>query len=140
PTGGAASLLRNVASALRSDLTVGNLETTLGSGGSSKCSAGSTSCFSFQAPPDTAAALRSAGFAAVNVANNHSDDYGLSGQEQTEAALRKAHLPHTGRPGQTTYLTRRGVKIALLGFAPYPYDQDLLDIPAAVALVRAAVT
>jgi poly-gamma-glutamate capsule biosynthesis protein CapA/YwtB (metallophosphatase superfamily) len=43
-----------------------------------------------------------------------------------------------GRPGQITYFTRNGIKIALLGFAPWSYDADALDIPAAEALVRQA--
>ena len=138
PPGGARTLMTDVTRQLQSDLTVGNLETTLGQGGSSKCSAGSTDCFSFQAPASTAVVLKKVGFDAVNVANNHSNDYGASGLAQTNAALHSAALPYTGRPGQTTYLTRHGVRIALLGFAPYEYDENLLDIPRAVALVRQA--
>ena len=138
PPGGARTLMTDVTRQLQSDLTVGNLETTLGQGGSSKCSAGSTDCFSFQAPASTAVVLKKVGFDAVNVANNHSNDYGASGLAQTNAALHSAGLPYTGRPGQTTYLTRHGIRIALLGFAPYEYDENLLDIPRAVALVRQA--
>jgi poly-gamma-glutamate capsule biosynthesis protein CapA/YwtB (metallophosphatase superfamily) len=140
PPGGARALLSSVVSGLRSDLAVGNLETTLGAGGSSKCSPSSTSCFRFQAPTSTAAALRQAGIAAVNVANNHSYDYGLAGQVQTSAALQSAHIAYTGRPGQTTYLGRHGIRIALLGFAPGNYNQNLLDLPAAVELVDRAST
>jgi Bacterial capsule synthesis protein PGA_cap len=140
PSGGAGALLAGVASALRSDLTVGNLETTLGSGRSSKCAPSSTSCFRFQAPTSTAAALRQAGIAAVNVANNHSYDYGLAGQQETSAALQSAHIAYAGRPGQTTYLGRHGIRIALLGFAPGNYNQNLLDLPAAVELVKEAST
>ncbi len=136
--GGAGALLAAVKPKLQSDLTVGNLETTLGAGGSEKCGANSTSCFSFQAPADTAVALRGVGFDAVNVANNHADDYGADGIAQTDAALNAAGLPYTGRPGQTTYVVGHGVKIALLGFAPYPYDANLLNIPAAEKRVREA--
>ena len=138
PPGGAATLLARLPRSLQSDLTVGNLETTLGTGGTKKCLAGSTQCFSFQAPASTAVALKRAGFGAVNLANNHGDDYGRSGQAQTGAALRAAKLAYTGRPGQTTYVERRGVKVALLGFAPYDYDDSLLDIPGAATRVRHA--
>jgi Bacterial capsule synthesis protein PGA_cap len=138
PPGGAAALLAHVAGSLRSDLTVGNLETTLGSGGTAKCSPGSTDCFSFQAPPSTARELKRLGFDAVNLANNHSNDYGTTGQAQTGAALRAAHLPYTGRPGMTTYVGVNGVKVALLGFAPYDYDDDLLNVVGAVVRVRKA--
>jgi poly-gamma-glutamate capsule biosynthesis protein CapA/YwtB (metallophosphatase superfamily) len=123
---------------LRSNLTVGNLETALGSSGVTKCAPHSKNCYAFQAPASSARAVRRAGFSAVNVANNHTDDAGAAGIRETDAALRAAHLRFTGRPGQTTYLHRRGIRIALLGFAPYDYDRSLLDIPAAVDAVRHA--
>jgi poly-gamma-glutamate capsule biosynthesis protein CapA/YwtB (metallophosphatase superfamily) len=138
PPGGVGSLFAGVAGDLHSSLTVGNLETALGSSGTTKCGAGSTECFAFQAPAASARAVRQAGFSAVNVANNHTDDAGAVGIQETDAALSAAHLRWTGRPGQTTYLVRHGIKIALLGFAPYSYDRNLLDIPAAAAAVRRA--
>ncbi len=138
PPGGAGTLLTAVTRYLHSDLTVGNLETALGSSGTTKCAPGEQNCYAFQAPASSASALRRAGFAAVNVANNHTDDAGPVGEQETDSALRAAHLRWTGRPGQTTYLVRNGIRIALLGFAPYSYDRNLLDIPAAVAAVRQA--
>jgi poly-gamma-glutamate capsule biosynthesis protein CapA/YwtB (metallophosphatase superfamily) len=72
------------------------------------------------------------------VANNHTDDAGAIGLQETDEALTAAHLSWTGRPGQITYLVRNGIKVALLGFAPYDYDSNLLDIPAAVAAVKQA--
>jgi poly-gamma-glutamate capsule biosynthesis protein CapA/YwtB (metallophosphatase superfamily) len=140
PPGGAGAVFADVGSDLHASLTVGNLETALGDSGVTKCPAHSTDCFAFQAPSDSAAAVRKAGFAAVNVANNHTDDAGPAGVRETDAAMKAAQLRWTGRPGQTTYLVRHGVKIALLGFAPYPYDGDLLNIPAAAAAVRTAAT
>ncbi len=118
------------------DVTLGNLEGTLSVGGQSKCAQlGAGSCFAFQAPPSTAFALRSLGFDLVNQANNHSLDYGPSGRAQTVAALKRAGVAYTGLPGQITYLQVKGLRVAFLGFAPYPYDANLLDIPAAKALV-----
>jgi poly-gamma-glutamate capsule biosynthesis protein CapA/YwtB (metallophosphatase superfamily) len=138
PAAGTGSLLDNVRPYLHSDLTVGNLESVLGDDPVTKCSPGETECYEFEAPPSTAADLRHDGFSAVNVANNHTMDAGLPGEESTNAALRAAGLLWAGRPGQITYLTRNDVKIALLGFAPWSYDANALDIPAAAALVRTA--
>ncbi len=138
PPGGATELFAGVASDLHSDLTVGNMETALGSSGTTKCGKGSSNCFAFQAPAAEALGVARAGFSAVNVANNHTDDAGPTGMAQTDAALRAARLLWTGRPGQITYTVRHGVRIALLGFAPYDYDSNLLNIPAAVAQVRQA--
>jgi poly-gamma-glutamate capsule biosynthesis protein CapA/YwtB (metallophosphatase superfamily) len=138
PPDGTGSLLDDVRPYLHSSLTMGNLESVLGDEPVTKCAPGETDCYEFEAPPATAADLRHDGFAAVNVANNHTMDAGVAGEASTDAALRTAGLAWTGRPGQITYLTRKGIKIALLGFGPWPYDANALDIPAAQALVRTA--
>jgi hypothetical protein len=140
PPGGVAGALGPVRGLLRGgDLTAGNLEGTLSVGGSSKCgSIGSAHCFAFQAPPSSAGALRSSGFGLLNQANNHSMDFGASGRAQTIAALDRAGIAHTGLPGEISVVRVDGVRVAFLGFAPYPFDADLLNIPRAVALVRHA--
>ena len=140
PPGGLAHALAPLRRTLHSaDLTLGNLEGTLSRGGASKCGGANTSvCFAFQAPPSVAGQLKSFGFDLVNQANNHSMDYGPSGRRQTIGALRRAGVAFTGLPGQITILRVRGRRIAFLGFAPYAYDANLLDIPAAQRLVQRA--
>jgi Bacterial capsule synthesis protein PGA_cap len=140
PPGGVYSAAAPMAATLRdADLTLGNLEGTLSVGGASKCGGPSGgNCFAFQAPPSTAFALRRLGFDLVNQANNHAQDFGPSGHAQTVAALQRAKLAWTGDPGQITYLTTHGVRVAFLGFAPYGYASNLDDIPAAEAMVRTA--
>lgn len=121
------------------DVTLGNLEGTLSTGGMSKCaSLPSGGCFAFQAPPSYAFALRRLGFDLVNQANNHSMDFGAPSRAQTVAALDRAGIAHTGLPGEITYLRANGVRVAFLGFAPYTSDANLLDIAGARALVRRA--
>jgi poly-gamma-glutamate capsule biosynthesis protein CapA/YwtB (metallophosphatase superfamily) len=140
PPGGLTRALAPVAGQLRAgDITLGNLEGTLSTGGVSKCGALPAGvCFGFQAPPSYAFALRKLGFGLVNQANNHSMDFGASGRTQTVGALDRAGIAHTGFPGQITYLRANGMRVAFLGFAPYPYDANLLNIAAAQALVRRA--
>jgi poly-gamma-glutamate capsule biosynthesis protein CapA/YwtB (metallophosphatase superfamily) len=138
PPDGTGSLIDAVKPYLHSDLTVGNLETALGDLPMSKCTPRKSECYQFEAPAYTAEDLKHDGFSAVNVANNHTLDAGPAGEVSTDAALRAAHLRWAGRPSQITYLTRNGIKIALLGFAPWSYDANALDIPAAEALVRQA--
>src|SRR5262245_4733028 len=129
-------------SAVRRDLTgdivLGNLEGTLTNRGSSKCGVASSSCFAFRAPPSYAPVLRDAGFTVMNLANNHAMDYGPVGQQDTVAAVRGAGLLTTGRPGEIAYLKVRGTRVAIVGFAPYPWASPLTDIRAAQALVRKA--
>ncbi len=122
----------------RADVAIGNLEGTLSVGGVSKCGKHNPNCFAFQSPPQSAALLRGAGFDDLNVANNHAFDYGASGQQQTLHALAHNRLHWSGRPGQITIVKAHGVRVAILGFAPYPWAQSLLDIPAAQTLVRRA--
>jgi poly-gamma-glutamate capsule biosynthesis protein CapA/YwtB (metallophosphatase superfamily) len=140
PPGGAAWLLASTRRSLGADIAVGNLETTLGSGTGSKCAAGSSNCFAFGAPASYAVALRKLGFDLVNVANNHANDAGPSGQRVTHAALARAGLRFTGTPGRIAYVRRRGVRVAFIGFAPYPWAQSLLNIPDAQRIVRRAAT
>jgi len=138
PPDGTGSLLTQVTSYLHSDLTMGNLESALGDLALTKCPAGDSECYAFEAPDSTAQMLAGDGFSAVNVANNHTLDAGTAGEANTNTVLQQAGLAYAGRPGQITYLTRNGITIALLGFAPWPYDADALDIPAAEALVHEA--
>jgi len=139
PPGGPGAAFASVRSYLKADLVTGNLEGTLATGGSSKCPGGSGgTCFSFRAPPSYAFGFRHAGFDLLNVANNHANDYGGAGQSQTSAALRSAGIAYAGRPGQITILHVNGLRVAAMGFAPYPWTSPLLDIPAAAAMVRDA--
>ena len=106
--------------ALAADISLGNLEGTLATGGSSKCGPKSTDCFAFRAPPSYSTALKRAGFTIMNLANNHALDYGESGQAETIAALKRAGLRFTGRPGEIAVMRKGGTKVAFVGFAPYP--------------------
>jgi hypothetical protein len=124
---------------LRGDLVTGNLETALSDRAAAKCGDGRDGCYAFRAPPSSAHALRRAGFTLLNLANNHTRDAGDAGLADTEAALAAAGLAHTGAPGQIRVVeAAHGVRIAVVGFAPYPWAADLLDVPAAERLVRAA--
>ena len=138
PADGGRSLFAKVRTDLQADLTVGNLEGTLGSGGTRKCGPGSTNCFSFQAPASYARVFGRAGFDVMNVANNHAFDYGAVGQSQTLAALDRAKIAHTGQPGQITVMRRNGIRAAFVGFAPYGWAANLTNIPAARALIARA--
>jgi hypothetical protein len=121
------------------DIASVNLEGTLGLGGVAKCAPHtSPTCFSFQAPAANAAALGDAGVDIVNVANNHANDYGPTGQALTARALRRAGIAFTGRPAQATSLRLPRARVAFLGFAPYRWASPLNDLPAVRRLVHGA--
>src|SRR6188508_1523053 len=137
PSDGGRSFFSDAETVL-ADVVLGNLEGTLSTEGGSKCGKGSTNCFAFQTPPSYARWLQGAGFTVMNLANNHAYDFGAAGLRQTTDALAGVGLEWTGRPGQITVQKVAGIRVALVGFAPYPWAQSLTDIAAAKKLVRRA--
>ncbi|HZD98127.1 MAG TPA: CapA family protein [Micromonosporaceae bacterium] len=140
PPNGGANFFAPVADALHSDLQMANLEEPLTNvAASTKCGAAlGKTCFAFRAPPSYADVLKDSGFDLVNIANNHAIDFGQNGHAETERALTDAGVKYTGPPGMITTTTVKGVRIAVVGFAPYPWANDLRDIDDAARLVRTA--
>ncbi len=131
----------DVQAALGADLQMANLEQPLTNDtGVSKCSAATEgkTCFQFRSPPSYANILKDAGFGLVNLANNHAYDFGQQGHLNTRAALDQAGVKYTGPPGMITIVNVKGIKVAVLGFAPYPWANDLINIPKGQELVRQA--
>jgi poly-gamma-glutamate capsule biosynthesis protein CapA/YwtB (metallophosphatase superfamily) len=123
------------------EIVFGNLEGTLTTASASKCgslSGPSADCFAFRDPPSYIEYLKDAGFTVLNDANNHSFDFGPAGQAQTVQVIHAARLAQTGLPGEITLVTANGIRVAMLAFAPYTYDADLLDLPVAQALIEKA--
>ena len=127
-----------VRSELRGDIVFGNFEGTLTDVSAGKCAPNAENCFAFRAPPAYAHDLRLAGFTVMNDANNHSYDFGPSGQADTVDALHAAGIDQTGLPGEITVVHAGGLRVAMLGFAPYSDTASLLDMPAARALIERA--
>ncbi|MBN1633762.1 MAG: CapA family protein [Ignavibacteria bacterium] len=98
------------------DYTIGNLEgTLLNSGGIPKVC---KRCVSFRTPVHYARYLKDAGFDAMNLANNHSNDMGPAGKKSTKETLRNNGILFFGLneyPSDTLYY--KNLKIGLIGFA-----------------------
>jgi poly-gamma-glutamate capsule biosynthesis protein CapA/YwtB (metallophosphatase superfamily) len=138
PLGDAGPLAALRGELARGDLTLGNLEGTLGSGGRSKCDPDAKHCVTFRAPALYARLYSSAGFDVLSVANNHAFDYGPKGLRATAAALRGAGIAAAGVPGAPLVRTVAGARVAIVGFAPYAWALDLRDIARARQLVADA--
>ena len=98
------------------DLTMVNVETAITNGGDA--AAGKN--YHFRSPAATFDALKAAGVDVVNMANNHSLDYGASGMQDTFAAIAASKMPVVGlghdaaeayRPYRTTI---KGQRIAIV--------------------------
>jgi poly-gamma-glutamate capsule biosynthesis protein CapA/YwtB (metallophosphatase superfamily) len=120
--------LAGVAGVLRgADVAALNYEGTFATGGPSKCGAGIPNCYAFRAPPANVRTLARAGVDVVNTANNHAYDFGPAGWRSTRSALRGVGVRATGAPGEIRYLTRRGVRVAFVGFSTYGWSASLSD-------------
>ena len=125
------------------ELVLLNVESAIGAGPApSKCSAGSTNCFAFRAPPSSARALRgvrATGTVIGNVANNHARDAGREGRDSTIAALERAGVVVTGADTNATPVrTISGDTIGVLGFYTSDSTPDARDTAAVRRLVARA--
>ncbi len=117
------------------DASIGNLEGTLTDHAVATKAAGS---YAFRSPPRYAALLRGAGFRVLNLANNHSNDFGPTGYADTLQALREAGVLAAGVKGQAAMLDVKGLKVAVLGFGFDPGQDTVQDLDNARRLVRSA--
>lgn len=141
PPNGGKGFYDSVKEAIPADLAMGNLEEPLTDDtGTSKCGAGSSGCHQFRVPPSYAQHLKDAGYDLLNQANNHGYDYGPAGYRNTQNALEKYGLRHTGAPNEITVVEVKGVKIAVVGFSSYVWSNSLVDIGSAKKVVAKAAT
>ncbi|WDF49521.1 CapA family protein [Paenibacillus sp. KACC 21273] len=101
------------------DLTVVNLETPVTD--SNTTAADKT--YAFKSSPQALPHMAQAGIDAVNLANNHILDQGITGLTDTITQLDQSGIAYVGagkdsaRAYQPVYFDRKGIKIALLGFS-----------------------
>ncbi len=121
------------------DVMIGNLEGTLTDvAGSSKCGPGSTDCVAFRAPPAYGRLFARAGYDVLSLANNHAHDHGEAALAQTRRVVRANGMLTTGGPDEIAVTAVRGVRVAVVGFAPYGWAAPLNDPAAVRSLVRRA--
>lgn len=119
------------------DIAFGNLEGVLLDGGEPVKQCGNSSrCFLFRTPTRYAAYLAAAGFDLMSLANNHARDFGEAGRDSSMAALDAVGIRHSGREGTWAEVTVRGVRIAMIAFAPNVGANSLNDHDIAVGRVR----
>lgn len=122
------------------DIVFANLEGVLTDrSGPHKCSSmQAKDCFAFRNPTSFASAFADLGFTVLNSANNHSDDYYSAGAADTTTALTDAGIKQAGVRGSVARVRIHGLWVTFLGFAPYGYDPDLLDLESAAKAIHHA--
>lgn len=102
--------LRNVKDIFSADdLTIANMEGTLTASDERE-----DKLYAFKAPVEYAGILSSGSVEAVNLANNHSQDYGAQSLTDTMAALDAENVVHFGYD-ETAVMDIKGVKVGLVG-------------------------
>ncbi len=102
----------------KADLTIGNLETPVSTGGKPEKKE-----FTYRARPETLKGLVNAGFDVVNLANNHTLDYGMDALFDTMQHLRNEKIGYVGAGKNEAeafapYLqTIKGKRVAVIGLS-----------------------
>lgn len=69
--------------------------------------------YRFRGPSEYAKILTAGSVEAVNLANNHSYDYGETGYADTKDALTQENITHAGKNETAFFVTERGLKIGI---------------------------
>jgi poly-gamma-glutamate capsule biosynthesis protein CapA/YwtB (metallophosphatase superfamily) len=120
------------------DLTFGNLEGCFLDDGKvyKKCN-DITNCYAFRIPERYAGCLRLAGFDLLSLANNHINDFGPPGVENTLKLLDSLDINYAGLYSHPTSLfIKDSIRYGFCAFSPFSGTCDMLDTLAAVKIVR----
>ncbi|MBN2695402.1 CapA family protein [bacterium] len=119
------------------DVLFGNLEGPLADNAPlhKKCS-NPKNCYAFKTPTTYIKNYIEAGFHLLNLANNHSGDFGEEGRVETKATLEKAGIAYSGIIGDIAIIEKKGKKIGMIGFAPNWGTYSINNIPEASKLVK----
>jgi len=100
----------------KDDLTIANLETPLTNGGKR-----ASKQFSFRGNPLYTNILQKGSVEIVNLANNHTYDYGVKGYQDTQKFLQKAGIKYFGNELKSV-VEVKGIKIGFLGYNQQRYN------------------
>ncbi|MEE9524470.1 MAG: CapA family protein [Thermodesulfovibrionales bacterium] len=110
------------------DIVFGNLEGPLTfSEDQTKCRDENENCFAFRTPPGYVDHLKRAGFNVMNIANNHTADFGYEGIESTVYSLSASDIEPVGGT-HIAVMKVRGKKIAIVGFSYMPVSEHSYSI------------
>lgn len=119
-------------------IAFGNCEGTfLNNGGTPKGSGANIYCF--RQPENYVQDFKDAGFDFLSIANNHINDFGSTGIENTIKVLTQSEISFAGTPSHASTFVKRGdLLIGLIAFAPHTGCLDMNDIQQAVNWVKKA--
>ena len=120
------------------DLMLANLEGVITSHIYSKCKVDSENCFAFNGDPKFLRLLKEASFDVLNLANNHFNDFGEVGQNDTVAEILKAKIIPSGLKNKVTYVTKNGFTVGIIGVSNYWYTTNMESTKTIDKIIREA--
>ena len=121
---------------LDADLAVGNLEGVICEGGVCTKNTANANNYAFRMPERYAHLLTDAGFDYLNLANNHTNDFGTFGLERTRELLEKEGIRYSGLPDcESTVVEKDGVRYGICSFGHNSYTLKHTDTAAVTRIV-----
>lgn len=121
------------------DLLIGNLEGTFTTVQEcAKKNVDNIKSFAFKMPLHYVNYLKEENFTVLNIANNHSRDFGQDGLNETIITLKKSGLEYCGLKDSVTIIERKGIKIGVIGFYWTPFFNDICDIENSKKIIKNA--
>lgn len=120
------------------DVIFGNFEGALTIHDTTTKNIGSGTQFAFRMPPRFALLLKSAGFNVLNVANNHSFDFGQPGFTDTTAHLSNASILVVGESNRIAFQKINDVVLAWIGFSHLARHNNIGDMERLAELMQKA--
>ncbi len=120
------------------DVVFGNFEGALTTHDTSTKKPGGGTVFAFRMPPRFAPLLHTAGFNVINIANNHTFDFGPIGFADTVGHLSQAGILVVGEANKISIQKVNDITIAWIGFSHLFRHNHIADLDKLAELVQKA--
>ena len=124
---------------VNADLTFGNLEGVLmgGEGTVAKRCSDPAKCYAFKSPDEYVWHLMDAGFDMLSLANNHANDFGKQGKQNTMLLLDSAGISYAGLDEfPSCVLEREGLRVGMTAFSPNRGSLQISDLEGVARRVK----
>jgi poly-gamma-glutamate capsule biosynthesis protein CapA/YwtB (metallophosphatase superfamily) len=121
---------------LDADLSAGNLEGVICDGGTCTKNTDKANNYAFRTPESYAHLLKEAGFDYLNLANNHTNDFGTYGLERTREILTEQGIGYSGLPDcESVVIEKDGIRYGICSFGHNSYTLKHTDTASVTRIV-----
>ncbi|NJL00738.1 MAG: CapA family protein [Spirulinaceae cyanobacterium SM2_1_0] len=121
------------------DVVFGNLETTLTRSRQPAKDTSRPNVFAFRTPPEYADLMEQMGFDVLSIANNHANDFGEVGFQDTVRNIQQEGMAAVGTAGDPVFTEHNGLRVAWFAYSHTGRgNTSLLNLNAARQAIAAA--